>query len=190
MRSMFFLALPHCEGDDGKDGAMKIRTGQSSKVGLLHGILETRGYKATATSTLQRPKCAWEVSRNMHEPQDGKWSKQLVWAPVSGEVPSASDTSLLCRSVTQKEASHWQIKWQPFRKDMPGTRMQGLKEVSFNSGQGHLLIRSAGVKERAWTYFGQIPKPQSPCFWNEVIIFNLFWGVEIMNIKQPPVSAL
>lgn len=86
--------------------------------------------------------CLWLcASRNVHAPQEDKWSKERALGLVSGDIPSASDTSLLYKSVTQAGKSN-----ESHSEMMCGGDTRGQKEVSFNNGQGHLLIRVASVE--------------------------------------------
>lgn len=76
---------------------------------LFSGILHE--CKAADTTTLWRLKYPREVSRNMHDPQEDKLSKELKLGPIRGDISSAKDVLLSYKSVTQYEAHCWQIKW-------------------------------------------------------------------------------
>lgn len=72
---------------------MEIRTGYSSEMWLFGGILHE--CKAADTTTLWRLKYPREVSRNMHDPQEDKLSKELELGPIRGDISSAKDVLLL-----------------------------------------------------------------------------------------------
>lgn len=66
---------------------------------------------------------------------------------------------------------------------------EGQEARKSESLQVRILIWVAGVEEGAQAYFGQVPEPPSPYFWNGAITFNVLWGVGIMNLKEPPVGT-